>query len=145
MKKTGVSKMATGKKTGGRRRGTPNKITAQMREQAAKSGKSMLEVMVENVRWMDDQIEGLVDRLAEASGEELAETMAKIVQLRTISHQMAARAAPFFHPQLADIKHDHRTADGELIRPIIEITGYPAALKEIGPLTPALALAEGRH
>jgi hypothetical protein len=137
--------MATGKKTGGRRRGTPNKITTEMREQAAKSGKSMLQIMVENVRWMDDQIQGLVDQLAEASGEELADTLAKIVQLRTISHQMAARAAPFFHPQLADIKHDHRREDGELIRPIIEITGYPAALKEIGPLTPALALAEGRH
>ena len=38
-------------------------------------------------------------------------------------------AAPFFHPQLAQVKHDHRTAGGELIRPIIEITGYPAALK----------------
>jgi hypothetical protein len=58
---------------------------------------------------------------------------------------MAARAAPFFHPQLADIKHDHRTADGELIRPIIEITGYPAALKEIAPPTPALPLAKGKH
>ena len=136
--------MATGKKTGGRRRGTPNKITAELRQQAVATGKSML-VMVENVRWMDDQIEGLVDRLSEASGEELAETMAKVVQLRTISHQMAARAAPFFHPQLADIKHDHRTADGELIRPIIEITGYPAALKEIAPPTAAVPLAKGKH
>jgi hypothetical protein len=64
----------------------------------------------------------LVDRLGEVSGEELAETLAKIVQLRVTSHQMAARAVPFFHPQLADIKHDLRREDGELIRPIIEIT-----------------------
>ena len=137
--------MATGKKTGGRRRGTPNKITAQMREQAMATGKSMLQIMTENARWIDEQVQALVDRLAEVSGEELAETLAKIVQLRAISHQMAARAAPFFHPQLADIKHDHRTADGELIRPIIEITGYPAALKEIAPPTPALPLAKGKH
>ena len=130
--------MATGKKTGGRRRGTPNKITAQMREQAAKSGKSMLEVMVENVRWMDDQIEGLVDRLAEASGEELAETMAKIVQLRTISHQMAARAAPFFHAQIADIQHNHRREDDKTIRPLIEITGYPAAKEIMAPTKPSI-------
>jgi hypothetical protein len=65
------------------------------------------------------------DRLAEVSGEELAETSAKIVQLRAISHQMAAREAPFFHPQLA-------AQDGKTIRPIIEITGYPGS-KEIAP------------
>jgi hypothetical protein len=137
--------MATGRKTGGRRRGTPNKITAQMREQAAKSGKSMLQIMTENARWIDEQVQALVDRLGEVSGAKLAETLEKIVQLRAISHQMAARAAPFFHPQLADVKHDHRTADGKLIRPVIEITGYPAALKEIAPPTPALALAKGKH
>ena len=137
--------MATGKKTGGRRRGTPNKITAEMRAQALATGKTMLQIMTENARWMDQQVQALVDRLAEVSGEELAETLAKIVQLRAISHQMAARAAPFFHPQLADIKHGHRSENGEPIRPIIEITGYPAALKEIAPPTPALALANGKH
>jgi hypothetical protein len=137
--------MATGKKTGGRRRGTPNKITAQMREQAAKSGKSMLQIMTENARWMDDQVQLLLERLEKTNGEEFSDLLTKIVQLRAVSHQMAARVAPFFHPQLADIKHDHRTADGELIRPIIEITGYPAALKEIAPPTPALPLAKGKH
>ena len=30
---------------------------------------------------------------------------------------------------------------GKLIRPIIEITGYPAALKEIAPPPPALPVA----
>ena len=133
--------MATGKKTGGRRRGTPNKITAEMRAQALATGKTMLQIMTENARWMDQQVQALVDRLAEVSGEELAETLAKIVQLRAISHQMAARAAPFFHPQLADVNHDHRTENGKLIRPIIEITGYPAALKEIAPPPPALPVA----
>ena len=44
---------------------------------------------------------------------------------------------------MADIKHDHRTADGELIRPIIEIAGYPAP-KEIAPPTPALRSIEAR-
>ena len=137
--------MATGKKTGGRRRGTPNKITAEMRAQALETGKTMLQIMTENARWMDQQVQALVDRLGEVSGEELANTLAKIVELRAISHQMAARAAPFFHPQLQAIKHDHRTADGKLIRPVIEITGYPPALKEIAPPTPALALAKGKH
>ena len=31
------------------------------------------------------------------------------------------------HPQLADITHDYCREDGKLIRPVIEITGYPAA------------------
>jgi hypothetical protein len=33
--------------------------------------------------------------------------------------------APFFHPQLAAVKHDHRTQDGQVIRPVIVIEGYP--------------------
>jgi hypothetical protein len=116
-----------------------------MRAQALASGKTMLQIMTENTRWMDDQVQLLVERLGKTSGEAFSDLLTKIVQLRTISHQMAARAAPFFHPQLADIKHDHRTADGELIRPIIEITGYPAALKDIAPPPPALPLAKGKH
>jgi hypothetical protein len=108
-----------------------------MRDQAMATGKSMLQIMVESVRWMDDQIQGLIDRLAEVSG-------AESVQLRAISHQMAARAAPFFHPQLADIKHDHRSVDGKTIRPVIEITGYPGT-KEIAPPTPALPPTDTKH
>jgi hypothetical protein len=57
---------------------------------------------------------------------------------------MAARAAPFFHAQIADIQHNHRREDGKTIRPLIEITGYPAA-KEIMPPTPALTLAKAKH
>jgi hypothetical protein len=133
--------MATGKKTGGRRRGTPNKITAEMRAQALETGKTMLQIMTENARWMDDQVQLLLERLEKTSGEEFSDLLTKIVQLRAISHQMAARAAPFFHPQLADVRHDHRTEDGKTIRPIIEITGYPTALKEIAPPTPALPVA----
>jgi hypothetical protein len=54
-------------------------------------------------------------------------------------------AASFIHPQLSDVKYDHRTENGKLIRPVIEITGYPAALKEIAPPTPAFAMAKGKH
>jgi hypothetical protein len=32
--------------------------------------------------------------------------------------------------------HDHCRDDGKLISSMIEITGYPAALKEIAPPTP---------
>jgi hypothetical protein len=137
--------MATGKKTGGRRRGTPNKITAQMREQAIATGKSMLQIMTENARWADDQVQSLVTALTNASGERAYNLLHQILILRDRSQRYAAQAAPFFHPGLAAIRHDHRSENGELIRPVIEITGYPAAMKEIAPPTPALALAKGKH
>jgi hypothetical protein len=70
--------------------------------------------------------------------------VALLDQVRAFAQRCARGAASFIHPQLADIKHDHRTADGELIRPIIEIAGYPAP-KEIAPPTPALRLAKGKH
>jgi hypothetical protein len=41
---------------------------------------------------MDQQIQALVDKLASASGADLAELMNKIVTMRAVSHQMAARA-----------------------------------------------------
>jgi hypothetical protein len=129
--------MATGKKTGGRRRGTPNKITAKFRQQALASGRSMLQIMVENARWVDEQVQELITELAQTSGVESERLLSKIVEMRIISHQLAARAAPFFHPQLADIKHDPRSQDGKTIRPVIEITGYPAS-REIAPPPPAL-------
>ena len=49
----------------------------------------------------------------------------------------------FLHPQLAQIKHDHRAADCELVKPVIEIAGYPVAM-ELAPPTPALALAKAK-
>jgi hypothetical protein len=47
-----------------------------------RTGKSMLQIMVENARWMDQQIQALVDKLASASGAGLAELMNKIVTMR---------------------------------------------------------------
>jgi hypothetical protein len=43
---------------------------------------------------------------------------------------------------LAAQKNSQPSGNGKLIRPIIEITGYPAALKENAQLTPALPPAE---
>ena len=41
------------------------------------------------------------------------------MQLRMIAQHFARDGAPFFHPQLADIKHDHRSEDGKTIRPTL--------------------------
>jgi hypothetical protein len=70
----------------------------------------------------------------------------EILLYRGQSHLWATKAAPFFHPQLADVKHDHRKEDGKPIVPIIEITGYPEPkqIEQSAP-TPALPLAKGKH
>jgi hypothetical protein len=124
--------MAKGKKTGGRRRGTPNKVTAELRQQALATGKSMLQIMTDNAREMDATVQKLSEQLAKASGEDSVRLMQEILVYRDRAQRYASMAAPYFHPQLADIKHDHRSQDGKMIRPVIEITGYPAR-KEISP------------
>jgi hypothetical protein len=49
-----------------------------------------------------------------------------LAQLRMIAQRCARDAATFIHPQLAQVKRDHRREDGELIKPVIEITGLAA-------------------
>jgi hypothetical protein len=65
--------------------------------------------------------------------------------VRAFAQRCTRDAVTFIHPQLAQVKHDHRTENGKLISPVIEITGYPAALKEIAPPTQAFALAKAKH
>ena len=48
------------------------------------------------------------------------------------------------HSQLAQVKHDHRTEKGKLIRPVIEITGNPGP-KGIAPPTQALAPTKAKQ
>jgi hypothetical protein len=52
--------------------------------------------------------------------------VALLDQVCAVAQRCARDAASFIHPQLAQVKHDHRGDDGEPIRPVIEITGYPA-------------------
>ena len=146
-------------KVGGRKKGTPNKATSLRREMQARkareieerarlNGMTPLDVMLDNMRWALEQARMLMEARATAEDgrtPDLVQIAARLDHLRAFAQRCARDAASFIHPQLADIKHDHRTADGELIKPIIEITGYPAALKEIAPPTPALPLAKGKH
>ena len=145
-------------KVGGRKKGTPNKAaslrremqarkTREIEERARLNGMTPLEVMLDNMRWALEQARMLMEARATAEDgrtPDLVQIAARLDHLRAFAQRCARDAASFIHPQLADIKHDHRTADGELIRPIIEIAGYPAP-KEIAPPTPALRLAKGKH
>jgi hypothetical protein len=61
------------------------------------------------------------------SGPAIERIEALLDQVRAFAQRCARDAASFIHPQLADMMHDHCSEDGKLIRPVIEITGYPAA------------------
>ena len=71
--------MANGKKTGGRRKGTPNRATAARAEEIAKSGLTPLDFMLQKMR----------DLKAEDA----------------VRLDAAKSAAPYVHPRLAAIEH----------------------------------------
>ena len=77
--------MAKGRKTGGRRKGTPNKATAVRQAEISASGTTPLDFMLEVMR--DDQND-LATRL-----------------------DAAVKAAPYVHPKLAAIDHSHQGPD----------------------------------
>lgn len=71
--------MASGKKTGGRQRGTPNRATAAKAEEVAASGLTPLDYMLTVMR----DTEAPADR----------------------RDDMAKAAAPYVHPKLAAVEH----------------------------------------
>lgn len=89
---------------------------------AAAAGKSMLEILVENAQALAKVVERYVNDPTPAN----LEVIANVIRARSVLSQVADRAAKYLHaPQMA-IKHEHTMSDGKPIRPVIEITGYPA-------------------
>ena len=88
--------MATGKKTGGRRKGTPNRRTAEMRAEIAASGEMPLAYMMRIMR----------DPTTEPHRRDA----------------MAKAAAPYVHPTLAAVAHKHLDAQGRPMAPVITVT-----------------------
>jgi hypothetical protein len=78
--------MATGRKTGGRRKGTPNKRTTEFHAAVVAAGVTPLEYMLKVLR----------DRNAEWSRRD----------------EMAKAAAPYLHPRLAAIEHGNKNELG---------------------------------
>ena len=79
-------------KTGGRKKGTPNKTTAAMAAAVAASGKAPLEVMIENMRHFDEAA-------TNTSEIEVSDG------LRMQAQECAKDAAPYIHPKLQAIEH----------------------------------------
>jgi hypothetical protein len=59
-------------------------------------------------------------------GEDFERKLSEMWNLRDRAQRYARDVAPYFHPQLQAIKHDRRTADGQPLRPILVIEGYPS-------------------
>ena len=78
--------MARGRKTGGRRKGTPNKATATRQAEIAASGLTPLDYMLSVMR------------------DEQADKVARL--------DAAKAAAPYVHPKLASVDHTHSRDGG---------------------------------
>jgi hypothetical protein len=117
-------------KTGGRCKGTPNKATTERQAQVAASGKTPLEVMLDNMRRAYNEAHRLMAVLCgpdAPQGEEAQALMEEMWKFRDAAQRYAVAAAPYVHPRLAAVSHQHRGADGSIVRPILVIEGYPAA------------------
>jgi hypothetical protein len=83
------------------------------------------------------------------AGEEALALMSEMWKFRDLAQRYAVAAAPYVHPRLAAVSHQHRGEDGSIVRPILVIEGYPADLD--GPLKAIPAPEEedgggnGRH
>jgi len=117
--------MATGKKTGGRRKGTRNKTTVEREAAIAATGKTPLEIMVENARFADAEGQKLLGKLLEKLAPDQDDTALAIaremLQWREAAVRWARSAAPYIHPQLAAVAHKHLNADGSAIRPVVNV------------------------
>jgi hypothetical protein len=96
--------MAKGRKTGGRKRGTPNKATAVRQAEIAGSGLTPLDYMLSVMR------------------DEQADTATRL--------DAAVKAAPYVHPKLATIDNTHRGADGGPVQAVYVISDRPMTEEE---------------
>jgi hypothetical protein len=96
--------MAKGRKTGGRKKGTPNKATAARQAEFAASGLTPLDFMLEVMRSEENDLAVRLDA--------------------------AVKAAPYCHPRLAAIDSTHRGPDGGAVQVHYVITDKPMTADE---------------
>ena len=96
--------MALGYKTGGRRKGSVNKRTAEVRAKATELGIDPLDVMLMAMR------EHWKRALAQKNTE-------KRLYLMKVAHNLATAAAAYVHPKLAATQHSG--PDGEPVRFVV--------------------------
>jgi hypothetical protein len=105
----------------GRKKNVPNKASVERQARVAATGKTPLDVMLENMRRTDSEAEKLAAEIA--AGHATGESFTRLVQLRRLAQECAAEAAPYVHPRLAAIAHRNTNPDGSPVRPIINVYG----------------------
>src|SRR5262245_42490042 len=130
--------MAQGRKTGGRKRGTPNKKTAERLEQIRATGKDPLDVMLANMRWADERAAELLAELHALDRSEDARALdlfRDVLRFRELAQSCARDAAPYVHPKLAQIAKAGFDG-GPIVRRItVQVVGSPnAAIPKLEPL-----------
>ena len=92
-------------KTGGRKKGTPNKATAERQAAVAASGKTPLEIMLENARWAYDKA-------------------LKLTALLSGSNAPQGEEAQAIMQESADTPKFNTTADGTATAVDVQAWGY---------------------
>lgn len=104
-----------GARKGAGRKGRPNKATIERQERIASTGKTPLDIMINNMRLADEQADAAERSLTEERIAELAksaepfkailEEVQKALNYRKVAQECARDAAPYVHPKLAAVAH----------------------------------------
>jgi hypothetical protein len=110
----------------GRPKGSVNKASVERQAIVAASGRTPLDVMLDNMRWADQEAAKILAKLlspdAPTDTTELLETIKTLLRLRERAAEWAKDAAPYVHPRLAAIAHRHVDANGQPLTPTINLT-----------------------
>jgi len=134
-----------GKKTGGRKRGTPNKRTLRtlaVADEAIATGRPPLKIMIENMRFADERADALLaDILARQKPGQEADVAKQLCLLKTMldfrqmAHDAAKDAAPYCHHRLVPL--------GRAIKfELVKIERAADAIKATAAIVAAVAAGE---
>ena len=96
-----------GEHRGGRRKGTPNKATAARQAEVAATGRTPLEVMLENMRFAHATAAEWSAKILDPDVliPERLDVLKKVMEWRQIAQECAKDAAPYVHPKLASVEY----------------------------------------
>lgn len=101
--------MAKGEKTGGRQKGSKNKVTIEREKAVAeytsgREGLQPLDIMLENMRFAHEKGGEVLGKILEGDGANM-DSLKELIRFRQIAQDCANQAAPYVHPKLAAIEH----------------------------------------
>src|SRR5262245_9121953 len=145
--------MANGRKTGGRKPGTPNRVTAERERMVAASGLTPLECMLGNMRRYHAEADAAEQELAPALLENVTpqeqfdrvlSAVKKALNLRQAAQQCAKDAAPYCHPRLNDRPINFPLPKIESTADAVNVSAAILEAVSRGELTPKEAAELGR-